>query len=595
MNNWWFRTKPRSIIKTFEWLKHFNALDGENWNEKIENVSSFNQKNVMLTRRRYIYSVHRDFYADKNISFEDFISGQFDENEVESTGRNDKTTFEFFGLAYVDKEGIIHRTKAGQLIESDKADENLLLKQLLKVRFPSPVISKVNKGSFVFPLEVILKVFEKLDGDPHFETTLNKFELGFCFMCIDIKDIDTLISAIRFFRENYLGLKSKDNATCIKLFERVMAQFYPHVKNQASTFYKDYADALVRTLEYTGLFASRGRGDYVKLYIPEHARLKTRLLQSKYTFIVNPESDYELYMQWFGDPFNVKLPWESTEELSEIIKAKFEIIQTRLNQFNGLIESNVSLSLLTDIDLLKQDALRENLTVAEKRQLDLDLSSMILGLNERYFVDYESKTPDMRKEICEKFEDINFGNEDKAALWLEVNTWRSLVAIRGNHAVKRNFKIEEDLTPRAFAPGIGNTPDMEVYSEDIILIPEVSLMSGVKQWEHEGSSVIDHVFKFIKAHSNKSVLGLFITKSLNERSLWQFFILNKNSWIGRPVPVIPMTINQYLRIIENIYARDYDFNDLVLFLNSIHEETKKLEDYSDWYKVIEQRIALFCS
>ena len=39
-----------------------------------------------------------------------------------------------------------------------------------------------------------------------------------------------------------------------------------------------------------------------------------------------------------------------------------------------------------------------------------------------------------------------------SALWLEVNTWKSLVSINGEKKVVPNFKMEEDLTPRAFAP-----------------------------------------------------------------------------------------------------------------------------------------------
>ena len=80
-----------------------------------------------------------------------------------------------------------------------------------------------------------------------------------------------------------------------------------------------------------------------------------------------------------------------------------------------------------------------------------------------------------------------------SALWLEVNTWKSLVSINGEKKVVPNFKMEEDLTPRAFAPGLNNTPDMELYTKEFTIVPEVSLMTGKVQWEHEASSVIDHV------------------------------------------------------------------------------------------------------
>ena len=165
-------------------------------------------------------------------------------------------------------------------------------------------------------------------------------------------------------------------------------------------------------------------------------------------------------------------------------------------------------------------------------ELDRNLSEQLVTLNEELFVKYYSKTEEAREEIIDKFVDILEGNEDMAALWLECNTWKSLVAINGDHYVKRNFKIEEDLSPKAFAPGIGNTPDMELYKNGYILIPEVSLMTGVRQWEHEGSSVIEHVFKYIEQYQDKRVFGIFISSSMNVRTLWQFYILNRESWIG---------------------------------------------------------------
>ena len=40
---------------------------------------------------------------------------------------------------------------------------------------------------------------------------------------------------------------------------------------------------------------------------------------------------------------------------------------------------------------------------------------------------------------------------------------------------------------------MNNTPDMELYTKEFTIVPEVSLMTGKVQWEHEASSVIDHV------------------------------------------------------------------------------------------------------
>ena len=168
--------------------------------------------------------------------------------------------------------------------------------------------------------------------------------------------------------------------------------------------------------------------------------------------------------------------------------------------------------------------------------------------------------------------------------------WRSLVSINGNHLVKRNFKVEEDLSPRAFAPGIGNTPDMELYCNDYILIPEVSLMTGVRQWEHEGSSVIEHVLKFINNYENKDVYGIFVCSKLNVRTLWQFYILNKESWIKKPIPVIPLTIEQYINILKHIYTTEKTINDFKIIIHKIHKKTFEFNNYEDWQHSINKII-----
>ncbi len=118
MNSWWFRTKPRSILRTFEWFPYFAELEGHNWNHKSKDrISSFNNKPVYPVRREYIYNSHWEELEEKYFSYEDYLSGRNDVNETESAGRNDKTTYEFYGLGYVDKDGTINITKTGELVK----------------------------------------------------------------------------------------------------------------------------------------------------------------------------------------------------------------------------------------------------------------------------------------------------------------------------------------------------------------------------------------------------------------------------------------------------------------------------------------------
>ena len=165
----------------------------------------------------------------------------------------------------------------------------------------------------------------------------------------------------------------------------------------------------------------------------------------------------------------------------------------------------------------------------------------------------------------------------------EVNTWKAFVSLEGqDKKVVPNFNMNPDLTPRSFAPGVGDTPDMEIYFDKSAIIPEVSLMTGVQQWEHEGSSVIDHVLKKIKEHEDRKVLGLFISSSINIRTNWQFFLLNRESWVGAPVPVVPLRLDTFVDILKFMYKHHLgieNFNDLIWKISKL---TFKLNNYSNW-------------
>lgn len=581
MVSWWFRTKPRSILKTFKWFPDFAELEGQNWNYREDKFSNWNNKPINPIRREYIYRSHWEELEEKYDSYEQFMAGTHDTNEIESTGRNDKTTFEFYGLGYVDTQGIIRVTKAGHIVKAGKMDENILLKLLLKLQFPSPATKRSDNNYYVFPLEIILNIYK------HFED-LNKFELGYLFMCNSMDKLDITIDAIKEFKKQYIELENKNKISeVVNIFTEIMEHYFPEVKNKPETYYREYSDALIRTLEYTGLFSQRGRGYYVKLFIPEHAKMKVKLLQEQYDFVYNPEENYEEYMEWYGNPYNILLPWENKDNIKFIIDKKLDIYEKRLREAENNITNFNADEKINKIREIQEIKLKDDEMLLE---LDKDLSQHIISLNEELFVKYFSKTAEVREEIIEKFIDILEGNEDMSALWLECNTWKSLVAINGNHFVKRNFKVEEDLSPRAFAPGIGNTPDMELYENGYILIPEVSLMTGVRQWEHEGSSVIDHVFKFIEQYEDKQVIGLFISSVMNIRTIWQFFILNRESWIGKPVPVVPITIKQYVGIIEFLYDNNLHIRDFKELVENIHKDTFKYSTFREWEDNIDNSI-----
>lgn len=604
--SWYWRTKPRSIVKTIQWFPFFGTLENRNWNKTTEQLSHFNHKPVHSTRREYIYYAHNeeDTWLS-NISFQEYLSGAKDTKETESNGRNDKSTFEFFGFSYVDSQGYIHVTESGRLIMQGSFNQECYLKQMLKLHFPNPIqkIKSKNAQAGIFPLQLVLIAFQHFDS-------LNRSELALLFGCDAKTQIPSMIAAIKDFKEQYLALSNKLNTIAIKeIFKQVYEKNYGTMENQISSYF-DYAEAFSRSLIYTGLFSISGRSLATKLRIASHAKKNVTLLQTKYKFqFPAPFFNEAEYMEWYGSASNVHLPWDNPIGRQEIVKDKIYLLQNLLNAEQSP-QKNTSFTQMTLDEFLpmpkepKTDILaskelskllakaNDTTNISQLKDIEQSVDQAIIHHNEENFIKVTSKTKKERDFILEKFNDI-LANDDMSALWLEVNTWKSFISIQGNHTVKRNFKIEDDLSPRSFAPGVGNTPDMELYWGDTILLPEVSLMTGVRQWEHEASSVIDHILHYIKAHEEKHVFGLFLSTRIHFRTMWQFFVLNRESWLGKPIPVVPLTIEQYIKLIRHCYKKEIPIEILLRFFNHLCALSMHHSDYQSWEQEIAKQIMQF--
>lgn len=572
--SWWWRTKPRSIIRTVQWFSDFSKLEGKNW--ELEKI--IDNKKTHPIRREYIYNAHsdEDDFINK-LSFNDFLSGKKDKpgKDAESNGRNDKITFEFFGFGYVDTDGLIKTTDVGKRIVAGIFDGEDYLKQLLKLQFPNPISRGHNfsNNDYIYPLELICKAINDFDF-------LNRSELVLLFGCNNINRYTEVKEGISQFREKYNKLPNKNKKTeVISICKEILKSLYGASNAEKIYTYYEYAEALCRCLNYTGIFKTHGRSIATKVSVPEYSKVKFNMLVSSYSFEFKRFDRLNDYMDWYGNPDSVDLPWNTSSARIEIIKEKIQY----LNKNKDLITKASGVEVF-NLKITEAQKLIENSSCEYSKLKDEEnnLVGLIINAKEKEFINSTSKTKETRQEILDMFDEI-LEQIDMSALWLEVNTWKSLVAINGKKTVKRNFEIEEDLTPKSFAPGIGNTPDMEMYLDDYIIIPEVSLMTGVRQWEHEASSVIDHVLSFIEDNKDKKVLGLFISSSINIRTKWQFFILNKESWVGKPVPVIPLTINQYKQIISKFYSKNLDIKKFVKVVNDLHDIAIKAKDYNDWF------------
>lgn len=558
---WTMRTKPRSAIRTVEWLRAFvDTAEGRNWNL----VDEHGHRPV---RRAYVTAAHPDLDLDAT-------------PDPESNARQEKVIFAYFGLAYEERgSGIIRITPAGrEILATDEPDE-VMLRQLLKWQFPNNLHSGTGfRDMAVFPFEILLRVLDALG-----EVSCLEIAATF-FPCLRREDIPDAVERVAQVRDISRAPREGDKAH----FARVCRTLNPALKRPSPASLLDMADAFTRFAEYTGIVAPSGRGAYTKLRVPKRAELKFRQLVASYRFDLRSDyADQETFYAYFGDPQAVELPWDRPESLAEHVRQRAETLREIIAQSRAG-ETQLSLEIDPDEALLAAD----EADYAELREWNRKLGRGLVSAREREFVEHQAKTPAARQEILSKFDDIVGGSEDDAARWLEVNTWRSLVALDGDHTVVRRFRLEEDLSPRSFAPGTGNTPDMEYYSPRIILVPEVSLLTGVRQWTNEGAAVVDHVYRLIQEHETdaRPVIGLFLAPTLNERTLWQFFVLNQQSWRGDPVPVIPVQVATWCRLLAHAYEQSVPAAALEDLVFRLHRAVLTCRDFQEWGAEMARRV-----
>jgi hypothetical protein len=555
------RTKPRSAIRTVEWFRSFSATaDGRDW----DLVDGQGQRPV---RRAYVRAAHPELDLDAI-------------TDPESNARQDKTIFECFGLAYQEpRTGTIRVTPAGRaLIAGDDPDE-VMLRQLLKWQFPSQAHpGRDFRHMAVFPFEILLRVLDALGEVSRLEIAATFFS------CPRREDIPDTVQRILRARELHREPGESDDAFAT----RVCRSLNPDLTKPKPASLLDMADAFTRFAEYTGIVVSSGRSIHTRLRVPERSQLKFRQLVTAYPFHLREDhADLGSFLAYYGDPHAVELPWDRPESLAEHVRQRAEALRALLAARRA---QQPQLTLDIDPEAVLESV--EGADYAELRGWNRRLESGLINEREREFVEHAAKTEPVRSEILAKFEEILAGNEDDAARWLEVNTWRSLVALEGDHTVQRHFGLEEDLSPRSFAPGAGNTPDMEYFSPRIVLVPEVSLQSGVRQWTNEGAAVVDHVYRLIGEYETdaRPVIGLFIAPTLNERTLWQFFILNQQSWRGQPVPVIPLEVATWRDLLTHAYKARVPAADLEELIFRLHRAAFTARDFGEWRAEIARRI-----
>jgi hypothetical protein len=165
---------------------------------------------------------------------------------------------------------------------------------------------------------------------------------------------------------------------------------------------------------------------------------------------------------------------------------------------------------------------------------------------------------------------ISKGNVVDPPTYLEWNIWRAFESLDVAEKIKPNFKFSDDMQP--LCPAGGNVPDLEVYYNDFVLIPEVTLKSGAIQWRDEAEPVPVHVIRIKKEISDKPVFGLFVAPKIDDRTCNVFFGCHSvPDMFGDTVSVLPLTIKQFQEILLFFVAHEFRPEKLLSLLEKIDQ------------------------
>ena len=193
------------------------------------------------------------------------------------------------------------------------------------------------------------------------------------------------------------------------------------------------------------------------------------------------------------------------------------------------------------------------------------------------------------QDIIDTFEQISKKEIEPASMrptYFEWNVWRAMTMINHGH-VTGNFLVDDMGNPISTAGGgqsdiVGNYGDFKIGVE-------VTLSTGMKQYDMEGEPVVRHIGELQK---QGPAFGIFIADKLNDSVINHFYtttLVNSKIYNGK-VDIIPMNTSTFIDFFEKAVNKDVQPSDLY----QIHEHSLKTSKQNlsndlteqDWHKSV---------
>lgn len=538
-----FTTSPRSPGKMIPEIKLLSEIfSGKVWN-------SVTQEKFMDELAQSSFFEGKGSLSDKAFSARDRIN------------RAPKA------LGFINLKPNIELTEAGKEFVYGNRKQEIFLRQLLKFQLPSPYHVENKKIVGTFYVRPYLEVFRLIRELEYI--TFDEFKI-FVVQLTDYHKFNDIKNSILNFRERKnqnIGQYKKfvntewENAILEIHSDRIASgrtktretndtSLKKFISTQKGNM-RDYADACFRYLRYTGLVSISHRGRSISIF--DDKIIEVDFILSN----VNREpvfiDDLEKYKNYL---FSSNIPALYVDNKTNLVDLIMRISSFTKRELIG--KSMVELKDLRD-ELVK----RHKEAVIDKQVNDI-------------------KSYALYSEIIDTFNEIISDGYYDAPLMLEYNTWRAMTMLDGGN-IKGNFNFDDIGQPLSTASG--NMPDIECEYDDFSLSVEVTMQSGQRQYESEGEPVARH-FGQLKKRTGKDTYCLFIAPTINSATLAHFYGLNHLviSLYGGKSKIIPLELDQFMRLIENSYNYDTQPqpSDIRKFLDYVIDLCENAADENHW-------------
>lgn len=474
-------------------------------------------------------------------------------------------------LGFIKLSPVIALTPAGHALLTNRRKDEVLLRQLLKFQVPSPYHQPTSRAAsfWIKPYLEMLRLVRTVG-------TLKFDELQiFGMQLTDWHEFDDIIRRIEEFRikkaehkGNYRRFKTEYlRNELIHIFnDRILrgetktresrdSSLHKFLQTQSNNM-RDYADACFRYLRSTGLVNVSHIGKSLSI-VPERIEDVDYILQTvdRDPILIDNEKDYVTYL---GSADIPKLLTDDRQRLITRLSIEFP---------DSIVSQNADLTALKNLlaDLTEQKK-AENL---HKQVMDIK--------------DYK-----LYDDIQNTFLQIENNELYDAPLMLEWNTWRAMTMLDGGD-IKANLNFDDFGNPLSTAQG--NVADIVCDYGEYMLIIEVTMSTGQKQYEMESEPVSRHLGK-MKKTCGKPCYCLFVAPTINEASVAHFFALhNMNiSYYGGKSTIIPLPLNIFQKMLEDSYRASYTPNPTHVRRLFEHSEAlaKNCENEKAWYNQIKE-------